>query len=82
MNKNGRLSIMMVGISLVISFFINEHTKHLGIFLILFCILSLTGIMFAFLSKKITIIIFGTVLNILTFIFFFFLVLAFNFGEV
>ncbi len=72
---------MMVGISIVIALFINAHTKQLGIFLLSFLILSIAGVIFAFLSKKLTNIILGVVLNIFTFIFFFLLVLAFGIGE-
>ncbi|PET40269.1 hypothetical protein CN514_23680 [Bacillus sp. AFS001701] len=81
MNKYGRLSLMMVGISIVIALFINDHTKQLGIFLLCFLILSITGVIFASLSKKLTNIILGVILNIVTFIFFFLLVLAFDIGE-
>ncbi|WP_142329271.1 hypothetical protein [Bacillus sp. AFS088145] len=72
---------MMVGISIVIALFINDHTKQLGIFLLCFLILSIAGVIFAFLSKKLTNIFLGVVLNIVTFIFFFLLVLAFGIGE-
>jgi len=72
---------MMVGISIVIALFINDHTKQLGIFLLCFLILSITGVIFASLSKKLTNIILGVILNIVTFIFFFLLVLAFGIGE-
>ncbi|MFD4705324.1 hypothetical protein ACFWM3_10685 [Gottfriedia sp. NPDC058432] len=81
MNKYGRLSLMMVGISIVIALFIHDHTQQLGIFLLCFLILSITGVIFAFLSKKLTNIILGVVLNVVTFIFFFLLVLAFGIGE-
>ncbi|WP_088010897.1 hypothetical protein [Gottfriedia acidiceleris] len=81
MNKYGWLSLMMVGISIVISLFIHEHTNYLGIFLLFFSILSITGVIFAFLSKKITNIILGAFLNIITFVFFYFLILAFGIGE-
>ncbi|XRG76752.1 hypothetical protein V5E38_12870 [Rossellomorea sp. GAMAL-10_SWC] len=81
MNKYGRLSLMMVGISIVIALFISDHTKQLGIFLLCFLILSITGVIFAFLSKKISNIILGAFLNIISFIFFFFLILAFGIGE-
>ncbi|PEL11238.1 hypothetical protein [Bacillus sp. AFS017336] len=81
MNKYGWLSIIMVGISIILSFFMREHTKYPGIFLIFFCILSLSGVIFAFLSKKLTNIILGTFLNIVAFICFFLLVLAFGIGE-
>jgi len=81
LNKYGRLSLMMVGISIVIALFMNDHTKQLGIFLLCFLILSITGVIFAFLSKKLTNIILGAVLNIATFIIFFLLILAFGIGE-
>ncbi|UPM55753.1 hypothetical protein [Gottfriedia acidiceleris] len=78
MNKYGRLSLLMVGISIVIALFMNDHTKQ---FLLCFLILSIAGVIFAFLSKKLTNIILGVVLNMITFIFFFFLILAFGIGE-
>ncbi|MFF3022830.1 hypothetical protein ACFVRR_09215 [Gottfriedia sp. NPDC057948] len=81
MNKFGWLSLMMVGISIVIALFINDHPQQLGIFLLCFLILSVTGVIFGFLSKKLTNIILGVVLNIVTCIFFFLVVLAFGIGE-
>ncbi|PGL72380.1 hypothetical protein [Bacillus sp. AFS055030] len=81
MNKYGRLSLMMVGISIILSLFIEGHTKQLGIFLFCFLVLSITGVIFAFLSKKLTNIILGTVLNSISFVFFFFLLMAFGIGE-
>ncbi|MFF2875380.1 hypothetical protein ACFVR2_03570 [Gottfriedia sp. NPDC057991] len=81
MNKFGWLSLMTVGISIVIALLINEHTKYLGLFLVFFSILSITGVIFAIFSKKITNIILGVFLNIITFVFFFFLILAFGIGE-
>ncbi|MEE6450486.1 hypothetical protein RAH41_07945 [Gottfriedia acidiceleris] len=81
MNKFGWLSLITVGISIIITFFINEQTKSPGIFLLFFSILSITGIIFAFLSKKITNILLGVCLNFITFVFLFFLILAFGIGE-
>ncbi|ETI69568.1 hypothetical protein [Neobacillus vireti] len=81
MNKYGRLSIIMVGICIAISFFVNENNKHPGIFLFVFSILSITGIIFAILSKKWSNIIIGAVLNSATLVFFFFLLLSMGIGE-
>ncbi|MBH0163887.1 hypothetical protein IHV12_03120 [Fictibacillus sp. 7GRE50] len=81
MNKYGKLSLLMVGICIVISFFINENIKYPGIFLLVFSILSITGVVFAILSKKRTNIILGVVLNSATLVFFFFLLLAMGFSE-
>ncbi|MGM0803806.1 MAG: hypothetical protein ACQET8_03650 [Bacillota bacterium] len=81
MNKYGRLSLLMVGLCIVLSFFINENIKYPGIFLLFFGVLSLSGVIFAILSKKWTNIVLGITLNSITFVFFFFLLLAMNIGE-
>ncbi|MCM3361252.1 hypothetical protein [Niallia sp. MER TA 168] len=82
MNKYGRLSLLTVGISIVLSFFVNEDNKYPGIFLLIFGILTIIGITFAILSKKGSNIIIGVILNIATLVFFFFLLLAMGIGEV
>ena len=81
MNKYGRLSLLMVGICVALSFFINENIKYPGIFLVVTSILSIAGVVFAFLSKKLTNIIIGLILNVSIFTFIFFLILAMGIGE-
>ncbi|MBP0726136.1 hypothetical protein J5Y03_13215 [Bacillus sp. RG28] len=81
MNKYDWLSLMMVGICIVLSFFINENNKYPGIFLLVFSVLTITGVIFAFLSKKWSNIILRSALNIASFVFFFFLLLAMGIGE-
>ncbi|WP_160725637.1 hypothetical protein [Bacillus sp. USDA818B3_A] len=81
MNKYGQLSLLMVGICVLLSFFINETNDYPGIFLLVIIILSIAGVIFAFLSRKLTNIIFGVVLNCATFILLFFLLLSMGIGE-
>ncbi|MFS0658681.1 hypothetical protein AB1L07_07565 [Niallia alba] len=79
MTKNGWLSILMVGICIILSFFLSS--KNAGIFFLLFGILSITGIVFAILSKKWSNIILGVLLNGAAGVFFTLLAFAMGFGE-
>ena len=81
MNKYGRISLFMVVICLGLSFFLNDNMNYPGIFLLLFTLLSITGIVFAALSKKWSTIIIGISLNTVTWIFFSLLIFAIGFGE-
>ncbi|TDK52972.1 hypothetical protein E2K98_30385 [Bacillus salipaludis] len=81
MNKYGRLSLLMVGICILLSFFINETNKYPGIFLLVISILSIVGVIVAILSRKLTSFIIGVVLNSATLILFFLLLLAMGIGE-
>jgi hypothetical protein len=80
-NKYGWLSLLMVGICLVLSFFIKETNNYPGIFLFVISVLSVAGVIFAILSRKLTNIILGVILNSATLVFFFFLLLAIGIGE-
>lgn len=79
MTKNGWLSLLMVGICIVLSFFLSANNA--GIFFLLFGILSITGIVFAILSKKWSNIILGVLLNGVAGVIFTLLAFAFGFGE-
>ncbi|WP_462408593.1 hypothetical protein [Neobacillus sp. Marseille-QA0830] len=81
MNKYGRLSLLMVGICIALSFFVNENNKYPGIFLLVFSILAIAGIVFAILSKKWSNIIISVILNGATLVLFFFLLLGMGIGE-
>ena len=81
MNKYGLLSLLMVGICIILYFFINANNKYPGIFLLVISILSIVGIILAILSRKLTSIIIGVVLNSTTLILFFLLLLAMGIGE-
>ena len=76
MNKYGKLSLLTVGICIVLSFFITENMAYPRLFLLMVTILSITGIVFAFLSKKVVSIIFGVLLNALALVGFFILTLV------
>lgn len=78
----GQLSFVMIGVSLVISFFLNDHSKYPGFFLITFATLAIAGIIFSILSRKWITIIFGVTLNIILFVFLFFLILSLKIGEI
>lgn len=79
MTKNGWLSLLMVGICILLSFFLSA--KNAGIFFLLFGILSLTGMVFAILSKKWSNIILGVLLNVASGVIFTLLAFAMGFGE-
>lgn len=80
MNKYSKLSIVTVGISIVLSFFITENMPYPRLFLLAVTILSVTGIIFAFLSKKVVSTIFGALLNVLILVGLFILVLVVGIG--
>lgn len=80
MNKYGKLSIVTVGICIALSFFITENMAYPRLFLLAITILSVAGVVFAFLSKKVVSIIFGVLLNGLTLVGFFILVLVVGIG--
>ena len=80
MNNNfGKLSLLMVGLSLILSFFLRP--ENAGPFLLGFALFSIVGIVFACLSKKRSSIIGGILLNGAVLIFFSLLVLGMGIGE-
>ncbi|WP_400247620.1 hypothetical protein AB3U99_11180 [Niallia sp. JL1B1071] len=79
MTKNGWVSLLMVGICILLSFFLSA--KNAGIFFLLFGILSLNGMVCAILSKKWSNIILGVLLNVASGLIFTLLAFAMGFGE-
>ena len=80
MNKYGKLSFVTCVICLILSFFISENMEYSRLFLLIATIISFSGIVFAFLSKKVMNMIFGVTLNVFAWVFFFMLILVVGIG--
>lgn len=79
MNKFGKLSLLMVAFSMGLSFFLRP--ENAGLFLAVFAVFSLLGIIFACLSKRWYVIMGGIMLNSAALVFFGLLVLGMGIGE-
>ena len=80
MNTYGKLSLLTVGICIVLSYFITDNMAYPRLFLLMATIVSVTGIVFAILSKKMVSMIFGILLIALIWVILFILVLVVGIG--
>ncbi|GEC83324.1 hypothetical protein [Lysinibacillus sphaericus] len=83
MNKNilGVLSVLTVAISIIFFFIIRGPNANLTLGINVFTVLSVLGIIFAILSKKLSFIITGILLNGAVLVFVYFLLLAVGISE-
>lgn len=83
MNKNilGVLSVLTVAISIIFFFIIRGPNANLTLGINVFIVLSVLGIIFAILSKKLWFIITGILLNGAVLVFVYFLLLAVGISE-
>lgn len=83
LNKNilGVLSVLTVAISIIFFFIIRGPNANLTLGINVFTVLSVLGIIFAILSKKLSFIITGILLNGAVLVFVYFLLLAVGISE-
>lgn len=83
MNKYGKLSLLMVGICIFLSFFLGDgrDPQLFRMFWLSFNVISLLGIVFAILSKKWFSMFVGLLLNCLALVLFNLLLMGLSIGE-
>lgn len=81
MNKFGMLSIVMAALSIAAFFIMRGPTGDVYLSILILSALSIFGLLFAALSKRMLWIILGIGLNLPVLIFAFFLLLAMGIGE-
>ena len=81
MNKFGVLSVVMAAISVAAFFTMRGPTGDIYLTIFILSVLSILGLLFATVSKRMLWMIFGIGLNLPVLIFAFFLLLAMGIGE-
>lgn len=81
MNILGVFSLLTVAISAIFFFIIRGPNANLTLGISVFTVLSILGIIFAILSKKLWFVITGIILNGAVLVFAYFLLLAFGISE-